>query len=133
MKKLFLLALVTILFAAASFSQNRRAEWITLKTPNVRCWECKERLENYMKKEISQTEAGIIKMQINLLSGTTRIQYWPDRVDADYIRTAFNNAGFDADDAKAEPESYKKLPPACKRNEEGGGPQKGKPCHMQPM
>ncbi len=33
---------------------------------------------------------------------------------------------------KATEDSYKKLPPACKRNEEGGGPQKGKPCHMQP-
>ena len=85
-----------------------------------------------MKKEMSQTDAGIIKMQINLLSGTTRIQYWPDRVDLNYIQTAFANAGFDADDIKAEEDSYKLLPPACKRVEDGGGPKKGKPCHMQP-
>ncbi|GEO08088.1 copper chaperone [Segetibacter aerophilus] len=133
MKKLFLLALILVGFCAATFAQNRKPEWATIKTPNLRCWECKKRLEDYMAREIAQTESGIIKTQINLLSGTTRVQYWPDRVNLNYIQTAFANAGFDADDIKAEPDSYKKLPPACKRVEEGGGPQKGKPCHMQPM
>ncbi len=133
MKRLFLLAIIVVAFSAAAFAQNRKAEWATIKTPSLRCWECKKRLEDYMAREVNQTEGGIIKMQINLLSGTTRVQYWPDRVNVNYIQTAFANAGFDADEIKAEPDSYKKLPPACKRNEEGGGPQKGKPCHMQPM
>ncbi len=86
-----------------------------------------------MAREIAQTESGIMKLQINLLSGTTRVQFRPDRVSLNYIQTAFANAGFDADDIKAEEDSYKKLPPACKRIEEGGGPKKGKPCHMQPF
>ncbi len=67
-----------------------------------------------------------------MLSGTTRVQYYPDRTNPNYIKTAFNNGGFDADDMKANEESYKMLPPACKRVEEGGGPKKGKPCHMNP-
>ncbi len=133
MKKLLWLVLTAFLFSTTLSAQNRKPEWATIKTPNVRCWECKVRLESYMKKETSQTEGGIIKMQINLLSGTTRVQYWPDRVNADYIRTAFANAGFDADEIKAEDDSYKKLPPSCKRNEDGGGPKKGKPCHMPPF
>jgi len=133
MKNLLLFSLIIITFSTTSIAQNRKPEWATIKTPNVRCWECKVRLENYMKREMAQTEAGIIKMQINLLSGTTRVQFWPDRTSLDYIKTAFANAGFDADEIKAEEDSYKLLPPACKRNEEGGGPQKGKPCHMQPM
>jgi hypothetical protein len=56
----------------------------------------------------------------------------PDRVTPDEIRTAMNNAGFDADTTKAEPDVYKVLPPICKRPEDGGGPQKGKPCHIPP-
>lgn len=132
MKKLLLLILIVVGFAASSFAQNKPAAWVTIKTPSLRCWECKKRLEDYMSREIAQTESGIIKMQINLLSGTTRVQYWPDRVNVGYIQTAFANAGFDADDIKAEETSYKRLPPQCKRVEEGGGPQKGKPCHMQP-
>jgi hypothetical protein len=86
-----------------------------------------------MAREISQNQSGIIKMQINMLSGTTRFQFWPDRTNVAYIKTALNNAGFDADEEKATEDSYKKLPPNCKRNEEGGGPKKGKPCHVQPM
>lgn len=133
MKKLLLLILIVTGFTASSSAQQKKPEWATIKTPSVRCWECKKRLEDYMAREISQTESGIIKMQINLLSGTTRVQYWPDRVNLGYIQTAFANAGFDADEVKAEETSYSKLPTVCKRAADGGGPQKGKPCHMQPM
>ena len=132
MKKLLFIAIAAFGISLSASAQNRKAEWATIKTPNVKCWECKVRLENYMAKEISQTEGGIIKMQINLLSGTTRVQFYPDRVNADYIKTAFANAGFDADEIKAEADAYKMLPPSCKRIEEGGGPKKGKPCHVQP-
>lgn len=86
-----------------------------------------------MAREIQTNQSGVIKMTINMLGGTTRVQYWNDRTNVDNIRTSFNNAGFDADSAKATVESYKTLPPQCKRNEEGGGPKKGKPCHMDPQ
>ncbi len=132
MKKGFLLSVLLINFGLTNFAQQRKPEWATIKTPNLRCWTCKQRLEDYMAREIGQTESGIIKMQINMLSGTTRVQYWPDRVNVNYIQTAFANAGFDADEIKAEENTYKKLPPACKRIEDGGGPKKGKPCHLQP-
>jgi periplasmic mercuric ion binding protein len=132
MKKFIFLFTAVFLFAMVSIAQSKRPEWVTIKTPNVRCWECKVRLENYMSREIGNTQSGIIKMQINMLSGTTRVQYLPDRVNLSYIRTAFNNAGFDADEELATEDSYKKLPPSCKRNEEGGGPKKGKPCHVEP-
>ncbi len=133
MKKLVLTVIAFICISFSSFAQNRKAEWATIKTPNLHCWECKKRLEDYMAREIRQTQSGIIKMQINLLQGTTRVQYWPDRVDVNYIQTAFANAGFDADNIKATEDSYKMLPPSCKRKEEGGGPKKGKPCHQQPF
>ena len=133
MKKLILMAVIITGFLGNSFAQNGKPQWATIKTPNLRCWECKKRLEDYMAREVAQTQSGIMKMQINLLSGTTRVQYRSDRVSLNYIQTAFANAGFDADDIKAEEDSYKKLPSACKRAEEGGGPKKGQPCHMQPF
>ncbi len=132
MKKLLLFVVIIMMTNSVLNAQNRKPEWATLKTPSVKCWQCKERVENYFKEEISQTEGGIIKLQINSLSGTSRVQFWPDRVNLDYIRTIFANAGFDADDMKAEPDSYNKLPKACKRAEDGGGPEKGKPCHAKP-
>lgn len=135
MSKRFLITVIAFFLSYAAKSQVMpgRAAWITIKSANLKCWECKERLEKYLVSENESTmESGMIQRRYNLLSGEIRIQYYPDRVKPDVIRTVLNNAGFDADDEKAEEEAYKKLPPICKRAEDGGGPQKGKPCHMQP-
>jgi len=112
---------------------QQKAVWSTINIPQLKCWTCREKLENYLLKEKGPADdAGIIKWTINMNAGTMRIQYVPDRITLDYIHTAINNAGFDADSTKAEPDSYKMLPPICKRKEDGGGPQKGKPCNIPP-
>ena len=111
----------------------QKAEWVTIKSANLRCWICKERLESYVQKESTMNfESGIAQMKFNLFSSEIKVQYYPDRINADDIRVIINNAGFDADTAKATISSYNKLPFICKRNEEGGGPTKGKPCHLPP-
>jgi copper chaperone CopZ len=133
MKKIVALLSGTFLFLAVH-AQERKAEWITLKIPQLKCWECKDRLEKYLAREKGpNNDAGIFKWQIIMSAGTIRIQYAPSRIDAGYIKTAINNAGFDADESKATEDAYKMLPPVCKRPEEGGGPQKGKPCNVPPM
>jgi mercuric ion binding protein len=133
MKRIF----AALLLMAASYSgvnaQQPKPEWITIKSANLRCWECKERLEKYLLVENSANmEKGIMQWKINMLQGEIRLQYLPDRATPEAIRTALNNAGFDADTSRAEPDAYKKLPLICRRPEEGGGPQKNKPCHIQP-
>jgi len=130
--------LIIVLAFAAQYAQSQVMsaipQWVTIKSDNLRCWECKERLEKYLIVENNANmQKGMVQWKINLLAGEIRIQYVPDRVSVDDIKTALNNAGFDADDEKAEPDAYKKLPPICKRAEDGGGPQKGKPCHIPPM
>lgn len=133
MKKLlvmtgFLLATVFVVKA-----QQPKPEWVTIKSANLRCWECKERLDKYLLMENkAQMGNGMMQWKINLLQGEIKVQFLPDRTNALTIKAALNNAGFDADADKAEEEAYKKLPPICKRPEDVGGPQKGKPCHMQP-
>ena len=37
------------------------------------------------------------------------------------VKTAIANAGYDADDVKADEGAYKKLPKCCKKPEDGGG------------
>jgi mercuric ion binding protein len=120
-------------FANAQVMQEKSV-WATITIPQIKCWTCKEKLEQYLIVEKGpNNDAGIIKWTVNMNAGNMRIQYVPDRMSLDYIRTAINNAGFDADTAKAEPDSYKLLPPICKRAADGGGPQKGKPCNMPPQ
>ena len=121
-------------FSSKAQVMAAKQEWITIKSANLKCWECKERLDRYLVLENNAIfEKGLIQWRINLISGEIRLQYIPDRVTPDDIRAALNNAGFDADTEKASEEAYKKLPPICKRVEDGGGPQKGKPCHLPPI
>jgi periplasmic mercuric ion binding protein len=131
MKKLVFLSLLLITLSANA--QQPKSEWVTIKSPNLKCWECKERVDKYLEMEKGNTEAGILQWKINLLQGEIKVQFLPDRASADGIRTALNNAGFDADNSKATEDAYKKLPPACKRSEDGGGPQPRKPCHVKPF
>lgn len=133
MKKLLVLAGLLLATVSVVQAQQPKPEWVTIKSANLRCWECKERLDKYLLMENkAQMESGMMQWKINLLQGEIKVQFLPDRTNALAIKAALNNAGFDADTDKAEPEAYQKLPPICKRAEDGGGPQKGKPCHMQP-
>lgn len=131
MKKLFFAILLMSGLQKAS-AQSAKAEWVILKSNNLKCWECKDVLDKYLTKEKDNTDGGIVQWKINLLQGEVRIQFLPDRTSADEVRAAVNNAGFDTDKEKALDEAYKKLPPSCKRAEEGGGPQLRKPCHIKP-
>jgi hypothetical protein len=134
MKKTFLL--ITIVLGVLNVSAQvmpQKVQWITIKSANLKCWQCKDKLEDYLVSENESTmQSGMVERKYNLLAGEIRIKYYPDRVTPDVIKTVINNAGFDADSTKAEPSAYKLLPPICKRQEDGGGPTKGKPCHMQP-
>jgi hypothetical protein len=137
MKKILqLIAFVAVCFISSkSYSQvmAQKPEWITIKSANLRCWICKDRLEGYIDKESKANfESGIAQIKFNLFTSEIKIQYYPDRITPEDIRIIINNAGFDADNEKATETSYKKLPPLCKRNEDGGGPTKGKPCHLNP-
>jgi hypothetical protein len=131
------LALIIILFAAWHNNlqaQESKVQWITVKSANLKCWECKERLDKYLIIENkANMEGGIVQWKFFLLQGEIKLQYYPDRVTPDMIRTALNNAGFDADNELATEEAYKTLPQACKRANEGGGPQPRKPCHLEPI
>ncbi|NCI46342.1 heavy-metal-associated domain-containing protein [Sediminibacterium soli] len=134
MKKTIAVAAVCMGLGLAANAQQPKPLWITIKSANLKCWECKEKLEKFLIVENkSNMESGIAQWKINLLQGEIRLQYLPDRTNPETIRAAINNAGFDADNEKAEADAYKALPAACKRAEEGGGPQKGKPCHVPPV
>jgi len=134
MKKMLLVMIViaATITTRAQVMQSK-SQWVTISVPQLKCWECKTRLEQYLLRETGgQGDAGIIKFNTYMSTGTIRIQYVPDRITVDYLRTSIANAGFDADTVKANEDSYKMLPPICKRKEEGGGPQKGKPCNLPP-
>lgn len=134
MKKTLLIALIVFTrYNTDAQVMQQKAQWATISMPQLKCWVCKEKVDQFLLTEKGPNgDAGIVQWKIAMNTGTLRIQYVPDRITLDYIRTTLNNAGYDADSTKAEPDAYKMLPPICKRAEDGGGPQKGKPCNLPP-
>ncbi len=135
MKKIFFSILLFCCVKAVDAQvMSAKAQWATLNVPQVKCWECKDRLDKYLLRETgSNGDNGILKWTANMNSGTLKIQYVPDRITLDYIKTAINNAGFDVDSTTATEDAYKLLPPICKRTLEGGGQVKGQPsCKLPP-
>ncbi len=134
MKKLLLAIVLICGVAVTAMAQQPKAQWVTIKSENLKCWDCKKLLDEYLKRANgSQMESGMIQWRYNLIKGEIKVQYYPDRTNPNLIKTVMANAGFDADEIKASEESYKILPPNCKRAADGGGPKKGKPCHIEPQ
>ena len=134
MKKLLLAIVLVCSIAVTAIAQQPKAQWVTIKSENLKCWDCKKLLDEYLKRANgSMMESGMIQWRYNLIKGELKVQYYPDRTNPNLIKTVMANAGFDADEIKASEESYKILPPNCKRAADGGGPKKGKPCHIEPQ
>jgi len=118
MKKLQLLILslgISVL-AMSQVVKKGGVEIATIKTPTVQCEECKKRIENYVSRE-----EGVQKVVVDYKRKTTKVTYVTDRTNLENVKTAIANIGYDADDVTAEPSAYKKLPPCCKKTEDGGG------------
>lgn len=109
MKQLcFVLFLAFGLNHAAS-AQQKKPLTVKIQTPTAQCEECKKRIEEYLKYE-----EGVTKVVVFPKSKYTSVTYLADRTNIENIKTAIANAGYDADDVKANEEAYNKLPKTCK-------------------
>jgi len=128
--------IIILLFLAVNVHaqvMQTKAQWATIKVPQLKCWECEQKLNQYLVREKGpNTDAGILQWKMDLRNGILKIQFLPDRITADYIRVAIANAGFDADTVLAEPDSYKTLPPPCKKAADGKGYGTFKYCELDP-
>ena len=121
MKKLIAAAFAIAGLSYAMLAQQVKAvQTAKISTPTVGCEDCKKRIETYLKRY-----DGIIFINVNWRRKETTVKYITDRINIEEIKTAIANAGYDADDVPANPDSYKRLPQTCKKPEDGGHP-KGK-------
>jgi copper chaperone CopZ len=116
MKKLGLALIVATGISSFSFGQTKALVTAKISTPTVQCFLCKEKIETYLKRY-----DGIVSINVNVKRKETVVKYLTDRTDIEQIKTAIANAGYDAGDVPATPDSYKKLPKCCKKPEDGGG------------
>jgi copper chaperone CopZ len=119
MKKVYLLLFLVAGFSLNVLAQARKPVTVKIQTPGMQCEDCKKRIEDYLKYE-----EGVTKVVAYPRSKYVAVTYYTDRTNIENIKTAIANVGYDADDVKADPDAYKKLPKDCKKPEDGGHPKK---------
>lgn len=116
MKKLFASTAVIFGFAMSASAQKSAVKIDTFSTPTIQCEMCKDRISEYLRRVDGVTFVNVaVKKKIVI------VKYLKDRTNDEMIKTSIANAGFDADEIKANPDSYKMLPKCCKKPEDGGG------------
>lgn len=116
MKKLIFSLFSVCLLSMAASAQTKAVQTAKISTPTVQCDMCKKRIETYLKRY-----DGVSLVSVNVKKKETTVKYLTDRINEEEIKTAIANAGYDANDVTANPDSYKKLPMCCKKPEDGGG------------
>lgn len=109
--QLTLIALVGFVFT--SFAQLKPVQSAVIKTPTVQCEMCKNRIEKYMMRV-----DGIKAIKVDFKKKITSVTYVTDRINLETIKAEIANCGYDADEVRAEPDAYKRLPKCCKKPEE---------------
>lgn len=81
-----------------------KTEEIKIKT-STECDMCKARVQKALS-----FEKGIKDIDVNYEKKEITVVYNPKKTTPEKIRTAISKAGYDADDVKADPKAYEKLP-----------------------
>lgn len=115
-----ILKLVMVMLLAgigSAIAQSKKGTLVTAKisTPTAVCEQCKDRIERYLLKE-----EGVQSAKVNFRQKFTTVKFYSDRTNIENVKTAIANAGYDADNVTANPESYNRLPTTCKKPEDGG-------------
>jgi periplasmic mercuric ion binding protein len=109
-----LLLVLALVIGATSVTQaqakKKVLQTVTIPTPTVQCDKCKKKIESFMARE-----EGVTKTVVDYKRKTTKVTFWTDRTNIENVKTAIANAGYDAGDVAANPESYNALPSCCKK------------------
>jgi len=120
MKRLFFSLLAICFMAVGAFAQQKAVQIAKISTPTVQCDMCKKTIEDLLKRY-----DGVLSVNVKLNKDSTKrettIKYLTDRVNEETLKAAIANAGYDANEIAANPESYKALPKCCKKPQDGGG------------
>lgn len=118
MKKILFLLLLAVGMSQLSFAQAKAQQTLKISLPTLQdCDVCKERIETYLKRY-----DGVSSISVNLKRKEATVKYFTDRITDEDIKAAIATAGFDANEVKAEPDAYSRLPKCCKAPEAKGAP-----------
>lgn len=107
-----ILFLASLLISPGISAKGDKFEEIKIRTSS-QCDMCKERIE-----EALAFEKGVKKSELDLETHIVTVSYNKEKTRPEDIRKAIAKAGYDADDVKADPRAYSKLPACCKKPED---------------
>lgn len=116
MKKIVVSFAATFVLWLGASAQVKALQTAKISTPTIQCDMCKNKIETYLKRY-----DGVQSITVNVKKKETTVKYITDRINDEEIKAAIANAGYDAGDVTANPDSYKRLPKCCKKPEDGGG------------
>lgn len=119
MKQIVLSLIALFSLGLTASAQVKAVQTAKISTPTVQCEMCKKKIETYLNRY-----DGIQTVNVNVKKKETTVKYITDRINEEEVKAAIANAGYDAGDVAANPDSYKRLPKCCKKPEDGGGMQK---------
>src|SRR5438093_1484423 len=100
MKRLLFTFFALCLLSLASIAQTKAVQTVKINTPSVQCDKCKNRIETYLKRY-----DGVLTVNVNVKHKETTVKYATDRTNEEEIKTAIANAGYDANEIPANPDS----------------------------
>lgn len=105
------LILLTGIIPFTAQSQSKATKWQTdtIKVSS-QCEMCKEKIE-----EALAFTKGVKKSEVDLEKDVVVVTFSTKRTQIEDIREAISKIGYDADNVKADPKAYKKLPGCCKK------------------
>lgn len=107
---LVVLFVISFLMSVNAFGQKSSdKDTVKIKT-SAQCGMCKDRIEAALAYE-----RGIAYSNLDVNSKIIEVVYDSKKTDLSKIKTAINKAGYDADETKADPDAYAKLPNCCKK------------------
>jgi copper chaperone CopZ len=108
MQKIFILAVLGILFGSCAIFQKAEKKTVQIST-NAECGMCKERIEgelNYVK--------GIVFAELDVSSKILTVKYKSNKIQLEDIRKKVTQMGYDADAQNADAKAQSNLPDCCK-------------------
>ena len=101
--------IMLVLFNTSVLAQSKSKAEIKIKT-SAECEMCKNTLEKTMS-----FEKGVKSSSLDLATRELTVIYNPKKTTPEQIRKSIADAGYDADDVKANNKAYQKLPECCKK------------------
>lgn len=100
--------MLAVLFAPVTMNaQKAKLDTVRIKT-SAECTMCKSKVE----KEVGLMK-GVKSVNVDLTTQIATVVYNNTKTEPAKIRTVISNAGYDADDVKANNRAQKKLPACC--------------------